>query len=195
MNGLLQRVIEPRLLRLYKWNFSIQWSILEERLHSSQVFLQGCNLHFSSSHNNFSPFPKKVEDDSRIKPPDIFGSGHIHFLVLFPHLKEILNWGFGIPQALSWTVRAPWGSGFASWRKLCVLDPFSCGFWIRDGALPTPEAAVSGPFSVLSEALPNLCLKGLRDGNFQKNPVPPHLPLPNGAREAPNQDEGQAGEG
>lgn len=35
----------------------------------------------------------------------------------------------------------------------------------------------------------------LHDGNFQKNLVSPHLPLPSGAREALSQKEGQDGEG
>lgn len=96
---------------------------------------------------------------------------------------------------LNWTVQAPRSSGSTSWRKLCDLDLFSCHIWIRDGALSTPEAAVSGPFLVVSKALSDLCLKGLGDGSFPKNPMSPHLPLPNGAREAPCQEEGQDGGG
>ena len=71
------------------------------------------------------------------------------------------------PSGLNWTVQAPRGSGSASWRKFCDLDLFSCHLWIGDGALSTPEAAVSGLFLVVSEALSDLCLKGPGEVNFQ----------------------------
>lgn len=90
----------------------------------------------------------------------------MHFLVPFPHLKGIpVIWGFGIPCGLSWTVQGPWGSGSTSWRKLCDLDLFPRHLWIRDGALSTHEGAVSGPFLVVSQALSDLCLRGLGDGS------------------------------
>lgn len=54
---------------------------------------------------------------------------------------------------------------------------------------------MSGPFLVVSEALSDLCLKGLGDGSFQKNPASPNLPLLNGAREALSQEEGQGAGG
>lgn len=123
-------------------------------------------MNFSSLHTNFSsaPLHKKLTAEKKIL--DIFGSGQMYFLVPFQHLKEIpVIWGFGILRGLSWTVQGLWGSGSASWRKLCDLDLFPCHLWIRDGALSTHEGAVSGPFLMVSQALSDLCLRGLGDGS------------------------------